>query len=135
LKHAPAPRVEMSSASISPVAQSPYEQLVQFLDSHHKLSREEIEAYLQQNKRNAESLLAAYRISRDPSYLREVTTNFPNIPAVQCVIIAEKTFPEKRRRWIDAFKASSPDNALAWFFSALDYFDSKQPDSRTPDMV
>ncbi|MGA2281417.1 MAG: sigma-70 family RNA polymerase sigma factor [Verrucomicrobiota bacterium] len=133
LKHAPAPRppaprVEVSSATNPPVAQSPYEQLSEFLDSHHELAREEIEAYLQQNKRNAESLLAAYRMSHDQSYLREAATNFPNTPFVQFAIIADKVFPEEQRQWIDAFKASSPDNALAWYFSALDYFNSKQPD-------
>jgi RNA polymerase sigma factor (sigma-70 family) len=128
LKHAPAPRVAASSATNPPVAQSPYEQLSEFLDSHHELSREEIEAYLQQNKRNAESLLAAFRMSRDQSYLREAATNFPNTPAVQFAIIADKVFPGEQRQWIDAFKASSPDNALAWYFSALDYFNSKQPD-------
>lgn len=154
LKHAPAPRppaprVEVSSATNPPVAQSPYEQLEAFLNSRlapsreqleasvrenrapkppDALSRKEIEAYLQQNKRNAESLLAAYRISHDPSYLREAATNFPNAPFVQFVVVADKVFPEEQRQWIDAFKASSPDNALAWYFSALDYFNSKQPD-------
>jgi len=145
----PAPRVQASSVTNSPVAKSSYEQLDEFLASHLQPSREEIqasmrenrppklpdalprekiEAYLQQNKRNAESLLAAYRISHDQSYLREAATNSPNTPFVQFAVIADKIFPEEQRKWIDAFKASSPDNALAWYFSALDYFNSKQPD-------
>jgi hypothetical protein len=149
LKQAPAPRVEASRATNSPIAQSPYEQLSEFLASRlapsreeietsvqqnrppklpDALSRKEIEAYLQQNKRNAESLLAAYRMSHDQSYLREAATNFPNTPFVQFAIIADKVFPEEQRKLIDAFKASSPDNALAWYFSAMDYFNSKQPD-------
>jgi RNA polymerase sigma factor (sigma-70 family) len=128
LKRTPAPRVEVSGATNPPVAQSPFEQLSEFIASHHELSHEQIEAYLQQNKRNAESLLAAYRMSRDQSYLREAATNFPNIPFVQFAVIADKVFPEEQRKWIDAFKVSSPDNALAWYFSALDYFNSKQPD-------
>jgi RNA polymerase sigma factor (sigma-70 family) len=128
LKQAPAPRVEASNATNPPVAPSPYERLSEFLTSHHELSREEIGAYLQQNKRNAESLLAAYRMSHDQSYLREAATNFPNTPFVQFAIIADKVFPEEQRKWIDAFKASAPDNALAWYFSALDHFNLKQPD-------
>jgi len=32
---------------------------VNFSTRHHELAREEIEAYLQQNKRNAENLLAS----------------------------------------------------------------------------
>jgi RNA polymerase sigma factor (sigma-70 family) len=128
LKRAPAPRVEASRATNQPVVQLPYHQLDEFLNSHHELSRKEIEAYLQQNKRNAESLLAAYRMSHDQTYLREAATNSPNSPAVQFAIVADKAFPEEQRKWIDAFKASSPDNALAWYLSALDYFNSKQPD-------
>ena len=49
------------------------------------------------------------------------------IPAVQCAVIANKVFPEEQRKWIDAFKASSPDNALPWYFSALDYFKRSRP--------
>ena len=145
----PAPPAASSSATNPRVTKSPYEQLTEFLDSRlapsreeieasvrdnrapkspDALSRKEIEAYLQQNKRNAESLLAAYRMSHDQSYLREAATNFPNTPFVQFAIITDKVFPEEQRQWIDAFKASSPDNALAWYFSALDYFNSKQPD-------
>ncbi len=149
LNQMPASLVEASRATNSPVAKSPYEQLEEFLDSRlapsreelaasaqqHRppkppaaLSREEIEAYLRQNKRNAESLLAAYRMSHDQSYLREAATNFPNTPFVQLAVIADGIFPEDQRKWIDAFKASSPDNALAWYLSALDYFNSKQTD-------
>src|SRR5690349_1967437 len=36
-----------------------------------KLSAEQIETYLTQNKRNAESLLAAFRASSDPAFLKE----------------------------------------------------------------
>jgi hypothetical protein len=72
--------------------------------------------------------MAAYRMSHDPSYLREAATNFPNTPFVQFAIVADKVFPEEQRKWIDAFKASSPDDALAWYFSALDHFNSKQPE-------
>ena len=74
-------------------------------------------------------------MSHDQSYLREAATNFPNTAFVQFAIIADKVFPEDQRKWIDAFKASSPDNALAWYFSALDYFNSKQPDLAIPELV
>ena len=103
---------------------SPMDQLIEA----PQLSVVEIEAYLQQNKRNVESLLAAFRVSRDKAYLREAATNFPNDPAVQFAVVAFDAFPEQRRQWLDAFKSSSPDNALAWYLSALDYFKTKQPD-------
>ncbi|HTS19773.1 MAG TPA: sigma-70 family RNA polymerase sigma factor [Verrucomicrobiae bacterium] len=146
----PTPHVQAPDAT-----RSPYEQLDEFLKSRLAPTREEIEAasqnnsrpasralpqaeidaYLRQNKRNAESLLAAYRMTHDPSYLREAATNFPNTPFVQFVVIADKIFPEDQRKWIDAFKASSPDNALAWYFSALDYFNSNQPDQAIQELT
>lgn len=103
---------------------SPVEQLLEA----PKLSTGEIEAYLQQNKRSAENLLAAFRVSQDKAYLREAATAFPNDPAVQFAVVAFDVFPEQRRQWLDAFKRSSPDNAVAWYLSALDYFKTKQPD-------
>ena len=102
--------------------------MLEFLTSHDQLPREQIEAYVRQSHRNVESLLAAYRVSNDPAYLREAATNSPTDPAVQFAVIASKLFPEEQRKWIEGFKASSPENALPWYFSALDYFKSKQPD-------
>jgi hypothetical protein len=106
-----------------------------FLASHQKLPREQIEAYLRQNHRDADSLLAAYKVSQDTSYLREAAANFPDAPAVQFAVVTGNIFPGGQRKWIDAFKTSSPDNALAWYFSALDYFDSKQPDLAVPELA
>lgn len=92
------------------------------------LTPAQVEAYVTQNKRNAESLLAAYRVSTNLAYLVEAATRFPNDPDVQYAVIAANAAPEAQRDWIEAYKASSPDNALAWYFSALDYFKSGQTD-------
>jgi len=102
--------------------------LVERLALTPKLTAGEIEAYLQQNKRSAESLLAAFRVSGDQTFLREAAASFADDPAVQFAVIANDVFPEQRRQWLDGFKATSPDNALAWYFSALDYFKTKQTD-------
>jgi hypothetical protein len=112
-----------------------FQQLADFIVSHQEFPRETIEAYLRQNHRNLESLLAAFRVSRDPAYLREAATNAPNDPAVQFAVIANKVFPDDQRKWIDAFKASSPDNALAWYFSASDYFKSNQPEQAIQELT
>ena len=106
----------------------PFQQVTQYLMAHLELPREQVEAYLSQNHRNVESLLAAFAVTRDLAYLREAATNAPTDPAVQCAVVANKLFPEEQRKWIDAFKASSPDNALAWYFSAQAYFKDQQPD-------
>lgn len=86
----------------------------------------QIEFYVEQNKRNAESLLAAHRIGTNLAYLNEAASRFPTDPDVQYAVISSPHYAEVRRPWIDAYKASSPDNALAWYFSALDHFKSGQ---------
>jgi len=86
------------------------------------LTPERVESYLKQNKRTAESLLAAYRMATNLAYLTEAATRFPTDPDVQYAVIAARAFPELQRQWIDAYRASSPDNALAWYFSSLDHF-------------
>ena len=35
---------------------------------------------------------------------------------------------QERRQWLDAFKQSAPDNALAFYLSARDHFKSGQPE-------
>ncbi|MGA2748639.1 MAG: sigma-70 family RNA polymerase sigma factor [Verrucomicrobiota bacterium] len=123
-----APRAAAASATNLTAAGPPYQQVLEFIGSHNRqLSREQIETYLRQNHRDVESLLAAFQVSLDASYLREAATNSPNNPAVQFAVIANNVFPDQQRKWIDAFKVSSPENALAWYYSALDYFHSNQP--------
>jgi RNA polymerase sigma factor (sigma-70 family) len=127
--------IRHQATTTPPAAALSYQQLVEFLDSHQKLPREQIEAYLQKNQRSADSLLAAYKVSQDPAYLREAAASFPDTPAVQFAVVSGNVFPGGQRKWIDAFKASSPDNALAWYFSALDYFNSNQPDLAVPELA
>jgi RNA polymerase sigma factor (sigma-70 family) len=112
-----------------------FQQVTQFIMSHLEMPREQIEAYLRQHNRNVESLLAAFQVSHDPAYLREAATNAPTDPAVQCAVLAHKVFPDEQRKWIDAFKASSPDNSLPFYFSAQDYFQSKQPDQAIQELT
>jgi RNA polymerase sigma factor (sigma-70 family) len=130
----PAPLVAASAATNPPAVASPFEQVMEFIGSHNEVPREQIEAYVQHNHRNVESLLAAFGVSLDPSYLREAATNSPNDPAVQFAVIARRVFPDEQRKWVNAFKASSPENALPWYFSALDYFESKQPEQAIQEL-
>ena len=136
--HLPAPPMPRAAAAsiTNPPAMTSFQQVADFITAHGRdLPREQIEAYLQQNHRNVESLLAAFQVSRDPSYLREAATNSPNNPAVQFTIVANNVFPDEQRKWIDAFKTSSSENALPWYFSALDYFKSNQPDQAIQELA
>jgi hypothetical protein len=90
-----------------------------------KLPREEVEKYVEQQQRSAASLLAAYHALDDTSYLVEAATNFPSDPRVQWTVLARNPFPEERRKWLDLFKASSPDDSLANYLSAESCFNSR----------
>ena len=136
-----APVLPVAKASTPPVGTNgaplkSFQDVVNFIDTHdRRLSAAQIEAYLQRNHRNAESLLAAFQVSLDAAYLREAATNFPGYPAVQFAVIANHVFPDDQRKWIDAFKSSSPDNGLAWYFSALNYFSGNQPDQAAQELA
>jgi RNA polymerase sigma factor (sigma-70 family) len=86
------------------------------------LTAEQIETYVVANKRNAESLLAAYRVSTNLAYLTEAAQAFPGDPDVQYAVVASRAAPDVQRQWIEAYKTSSPDNALAWYFSGLEHY-------------
>jgi len=67
--------------------------------------------------------------------LREAATNFPNDPRVQLSVLRRDVFPEERRKWLDLFKASSPENPLANYLSARDYFQSGQSDLAVSELL
>jgi len=115
-------------------ATQPDDQLAQLLAL--KLPRQTIEEYLRLHHRSAESLLAAFHASGDAenptgdlNYLKEAATNFPSDPQVQLAVLAHNAFPEARRQWLDAFKASSPSNSLANYLSAQHYFKNGQSEA------
>lgn len=100
-----------------------------------RLPREKVEAWLAKHNRNAMSLLAAFRALDDTNYLNEAATNFPNDPHVELAVLARNAFPEERRKWLDLFKASSPSNSLANYFSAQEYFRSGQTDEAVQELL
>ena len=100
-----------------------------------RLPREEVEKYLKRNGRNAASLLAAYGALQDTNFLREAATKFPNDPQVQLSVLRRDVFPAERRKWLVLFKASSPENPLANYLSARDYFQSGQSDLAVNELL
>ena len=91
------------------------------------LGIEQLQGYLDKDHRNVESLLGAYRATRDTNLLREAAERFPKDPRVA---FDEVFFgpPDDRRKWLDALKESAPDNPLANYLSAADYFKGGQRD-------
>jgi hypothetical protein len=85
-----------------------------------ELTPEQISAFLTANHRNAESLLAAFRTSKDLTYLREAKERFPDDPRVQFAAIFRSDSTEERSQWLDSLRQTAPDNALPDYLSALD---------------
>ena len=96
-----------------------------------RLTAEQAEAYVTANKRSAESLLAAYRTTRDKAYLREALEKFPNDPKVNFDGCVDALFcnkddytTEERRAMLTRFEKSAPGNSLANYLAASDHFKS-----------
>jgi hypothetical protein len=100
------------------------------------LSSEQIKRYLDENHRSAFSLLAAYRASGDPALLREAMEKYPGDPEVAFeAVLSRDASPAERREWLEAFKKAAPDNPLASYLSALDYFQSGQTDQAVQELI
>lgn len=103
------------------------------------LPRDKIEQYLTLHHRDAASLLAAFCASDivfgNRQYLREAATNFPGNPRVQLAVLSKNLYPQERRKWLEAFKSSSPSNSLAFYLSAEDHFKSDQPKAAINELL
>ncbi|MBU4199588.1 MAG: hypothetical protein KKE37_05295 [Verrucomicrobia bacterium] len=100
-----------------------------------KLTREQIEPYLRENKRSANSLLVAARITGDIALLREAAAKFPNDPRVLLDwFLRGDATPGERRQALDAFRRVEPQNALGDYLSALDHFKNGNVDEAMRDM-
>jgi hypothetical protein len=96
------------------------------------LDSTQAEAYAQQHQRRPEALLAACQASTDRAFLREAMTKYPRDRRVAMAAAfqsgsVEANNVQERRQWLDAFKNAAPDNALAYYLSARDYFKTGQP--------
>jgi hypothetical protein len=116
--------------------------LAWLLEDRHtlKLSLEQVESYLRSNQRSAESLLAAFRVTADPRFLREAVDRYPQDPQVNFVAALAalnntESSPEQNRQRLEAFKASAPDNALANYLAALEYLRAGQTDQAVEELM
>jgi len=107
-----------------------------FKDQPPKLTAAQVAAYLKANRTNAASLLAAYRTSGDPALLKEAMRKYSNDPQVAFEAVLDKDLsPEQQRQWLNTFEQSAPDNALANYLSALNYFNSGQIDQGVQELA
>jgi tetratricopeptide (TPR) repeat protein len=107
-----------------------------FKDGPPKLTVEQVEAYLKANGRNAASLLAAYRTSSDPALLKEAMEKYPNDPQVAFeAVLAKDLSPEEQHQRLNTLAKSAPDNALANYLSAFNYFKAGQTDQAVQELT
>lgn len=92
-------------------------------DQLPKLTRLEIDNYLEAQHRSAGSLLAAFRLSKDEAFLREAMEKFPNNPQVLLASLQLFGDPAKRLEMLEKLKRADPDNGLADCLSARSLFD------------
>jgi len=140
-------------AAIAPVARTPTlaahtdvppsiaegRQRTSFLSSLVKgeqlpVTLDQLVPYLQVNHRDAESLLAAYQAPHERALLDEAIAKYPNDARVAYTAWfrspPDANDPDglkTRRQALDALKQAAPDNALANYLSAGNYFKSGQP--------
>jgi hypothetical protein len=107
-----------------------------YLGKQPKLTADQVEAFLKANRTNAASLLAIYRINGDPALLKEAMEKYPNDPQVDIAAVFDKDLsPEEQRQWLNTFEKSAPDNALADYLSAYNYFNSGQIDQGIQELT
>lgn len=141
----PAPRMparpaECEAAVEAPPVANAFTRLLKNEGEPPKPSREQVESYLARNGRSADSLLTAFRLTGDRSFLEEAAARYPREPRVSLAgWVAARTkpdaSPEERRRWLEAFQRAAPDNALANYLRAQDYFKSGQTDRAVEELI
>ena len=135
----PAPRLSVSSPPIdpSPEGLSHTNLIARLLKSEEvpRLSAEQVQSYLEKNHRSVGSLLAAFHATDDRTFLREAMEKYPADPRLDYVAWSRSQSPEERRQWLDTFKQSAPDNALAHYLSARDSFKSGQNDQAVQELL
>src|SRR6185436_20684350 len=80
---------------------------------------------------NIETLLA----TQNTNYIRLAAQLFPDDPRVQYAVVARDFIHEVRREWIDRFKQSAPDNAIADYLSARDYLKAGDREHALKDLA
>lgn len=107
-----------------------------------RLTREQVEPFLQKNGRSVESLLGAFEATGDHALLREALEKNPDDPRVNFAAFfsaedyshTEPASPERRLR-LEALARSAPDNALAHYLLAFDDFKAGRTDAAVQQLL
>jgi hypothetical protein len=101
-------------------------------ETNLNLTTEQLAEYLRQYGTNVETLLA----TQNKDYIRLAAELYPDDPRVQYAVVTRDIFPEaQRREWLDRFKRSAPDNAIADYLSARDYLKAGDRENALKDLA
>ena len=108
----------------------------ELVDNPPTTTTAQLQGYLKAHGRDATSLLAAYEVTHDRALLAEAMQKYPSDRKVDFEAAINPDLPsEERRQWLSAFEKSAPDNALANYLSALDYFKAGQSGQALQEIV
>ena len=88
------------------------------------LSRSEVEAFLRDQGRTVQNLLAASRLLKDLKYAREAASLEPGNPLAQLELALRGETPEEKGAALAAFRKAAPDNSLGDYLAAHQAFQS-----------
>ncbi|MFM2212186.1 MAG: hypothetical protein RL639_1380 [Verrucomicrobiota bacterium] len=88
------------------------------------LSQAEVEAFLRDQGRTVQNLLAASRLLKDLKYAREAAILEPQNPLAQLELALRGETPEEKGAAIAAFRKAAPDNSLGDYLAAHQAFQS-----------
>jgi RNA polymerase sigma factor (sigma-70 family) len=134
----PAPQVQSDTQRASaPAEPMPSANLFALLTNKmSKLTAQQIGPYLDDNRHNAASLLAAFRTTGDSTWLEAAMQKFPNDSQVAFeAALRKEASPHERREWLDKLKLSAPQNGLANYLSAADYFRAGATDQAVQELM
>jgi hypothetical protein len=115
--------------------EGPLARLMKNPETSLKLTAAQLSTYLAQNRRNAESLLAAFCLTGDLAFLREAAQKFPTNAAVQTELALRSTDETERRQAIDSMRRADPANALGDYLSALDHLRQGRSEQAFNDLI
>lgn len=84
-----------------------------------EISAEQINAFLESNRRSPSALLAASRVANNIEFLREAAKATPGDRNVQLELAVRGTTPEEKREALDRYRALEPNNSYGDYLAAL----------------